>query len=144
MKIEDAKKNAPRGIRMSEIKVPGPGNYSPMYSQIDKKSDKVGFAMTTREQRISYFKQAELLAQNRNNHELRAELGCCHRILNYLSKQSHNDELKHPFDPEEEEVEQPVRGHSDYIFTPNDSLYVRVVQKIQSDAHDKQISPFYP
>ena len=38
----------------------------------------------------------------------------------------------------------PVKKYSDQSFTPNDSLYVRVVQKIQADAKDKTQSPFYP
>ena len=84
---------------------------------------------------------------------MEAELGCCSKILDYLSKQSYSDEMVYPKDPHPRDPHKklylkafgerkqsevvPVKKYSDQSFTPNDSLYVRVVQKIQADAKDK-------
>ena len=79
-------------------------------------------------------------------------------MLDYLSKQSHNDELKYPEDPHPKDersykfkfqhvdslYNEPIKKPHEYIYTPNDSLYQRVVQKIQTDEQDKTKSPFHP
>ena len=38
----------------------------------------------------------------------------------------------------------PVKHPHEYVFTPNDSMYARVVQKILNDAGDSRLSPFAP
>jgi hypothetical protein len=117
----------------SEIKVPGPGHYRPSFSQIEPKSDKVSFALRAQQPRVSFFRHTEQAKELGNYEQLQSELGCCNRIMNYLSKQSFNDELCYPGEskisnPNERQPDSvPVRKFKESDFKPNNSVYIRVV-----------------
>jgi len=132
--------------------MPGPAHYSPKFTQVNPKSDNVSFILRQSE-RISTFKNEEASQLKINNIQRQAEHSCCNRIINYLSKQSREDQLIIPTSPlgrgsksalEELSNGEPAKKYTEKHFTPNDSLYTRTLQKVQNDAKDKDKSPYSP
>jgi hypothetical protein len=75
-------------LLQSELKLPGPGAYNPIFDQLDKNNDSSSHALHALEARESFIKRMEAASANVNKSILNDELGCCNRLMKHLSNQA--------------------------------------------------------